>query len=169
MKVIGQLYSPAALHWRKGPLYPLDRRLAEPQGWYGQSGEKKNLLPLLGTEIRWTIPVPCVLSFVVLIFSSSKLIAVQCRSSNSLRRTKPFQKEQQTTQILNWSKKWRNWTRFWRRPSLVTLHLSAGTSDSVCLRCFNFKRVAEWKRSHSNQLFAKTLHFLFWRHTNASR
>jgi hypothetical protein len=42
MEVSGQLHAPVALPQRKGPRYPLDRRLVEPQSRSGRGGEEKN-------------------------------------------------------------------------------------------------------------------------------
>jgi len=46
MEVNSQLHAPATLHPRKNPWYPLDRKLDEPQSWFGHGGEQKNSHPL---------------------------------------------------------------------------------------------------------------------------
>jgi hypothetical protein len=47
----GQLHASAVLSPEKDPLYPLDRRLGEPQSRSGHSGEEKNSQPLPGIEL----------------------------------------------------------------------------------------------------------------------
>jgi len=51
MEVSGQLHAPAALPQGKSPWYPLDRRVCEPQSWYGRGGEEKNSQSLPGIEL----------------------------------------------------------------------------------------------------------------------
>jgi hypothetical protein len=57
MDVSGQLHAPAALLSGKEPLYPLDRRLGEPQNRSGGGGGEKNSQPLPGLELPIIQPV----------------------------------------------------------------------------------------------------------------
>jgi hypothetical protein len=50
MEVSGQLRAPTAFPQGTGPQYPLDRKLSEPQSWFGHGGEEKNSQPLSGIE-----------------------------------------------------------------------------------------------------------------------
>jgi hypothetical protein len=50
MEVSGQLHAPAALLPRKGPWYPLDRKLGGSQSRSGRGGEEKNSQPPRGIE-----------------------------------------------------------------------------------------------------------------------
>jgi hypothetical protein len=46
MEVNGELHDPAGLFLGNNPLYPLDRRLGEPQGWFGGNDGEINLFPI---------------------------------------------------------------------------------------------------------------------------
>lgn len=52
MEVNGQLHAPATIFPVKSPEYPVTRRLSSLQDWLEYCGEKKNLLPPSGIEIR---------------------------------------------------------------------------------------------------------------------
>jgi hypothetical protein len=52
MEGSGQIHAQAALPTRKGPLYPLDRKLGGPQSRSGRCGEEKNYQPPPGIEPR---------------------------------------------------------------------------------------------------------------------
>jgi hypothetical protein len=50
MEVSGQLHFPALLPQEKGPWYPWDRRVGEPQSLSGRGDVKKNSQPQSGLE-----------------------------------------------------------------------------------------------------------------------
>jgi len=54
MEVRGQLHALAALPLGTEPCYPLKKRQSAPQSQSRCFGEKKNFLPLTGTEIQFT-------------------------------------------------------------------------------------------------------------------
>ena len=54
MEVINQLHAPAALPLGIEPCYPLIKRKSASQSQSKCFGEKKNFLPLTGTEIQFT-------------------------------------------------------------------------------------------------------------------
>jgi hypothetical protein len=63
--VSGQLHAPAALHPRKEPPEPLDRKLDGPQNWSGRSGREKFLtVPVIQSVVNrctnYAIPPPCI-------------------------------------------------------------------------------------------------------------
>ena len=59
MEVRGQLHVMAALPLGKKPCYPLIKRQSAPQSLSKCFGEKKNFLPLRGTEIKFTVCPNC--------------------------------------------------------------------------------------------------------------